>query len=55
MVAEDIEAGRLESVLDDHIEPMPGFYLYYPSREVSPAMSLFAEALVAWCRGQNTP
>lgn len=55
MVAEDLEAGRLESVLDDCIGPLPGFYLYYPSREVSPAMSLFAEALVVWCRSARTP
>ena len=50
MVAEDLDAGRLESVLGDQIEPFPGFYLYYPSRQVSPTLSLFAEALVDWCR-----
>lgn len=55
MVAEDLQVGRLESVLDDHIGLLPGFYLYYPSREVSPAMSLFAEALVAWCRRPRSP
>ncbi|WP_289893548.1 LysR substrate-binding domain-containing protein [Paracoccus sp. TOH] len=55
MVAEDLETGRLESVLHDRIGPLPGFYLYYPSREVSPAMSIFAEALVAWCRRPRTP
>lgn len=55
MVTEDLQAGRLESVLDEHIGLFPGFYLYYPSREVSPAMSLFAEALVAWCRRPRSP
>ena len=54
IVAKDLEAGRLESVLDDHIATLPGYYLYYTSREVSPAMSLFAEALVAWCRSAPT-
>lgn len=50
MVGDDLEAGRLVSVLDDHLAPVPGFFLYYPSRDVSPTMSVFADALVAHCR-----
>lgn len=29
-VADELEAGTLDSVLDDHVVTRPGFYLYYP-------------------------
>ncbi len=45
MVRQDLEAGRLKLVMEDHVKPMPGLYLYYPSRDVSPSMSIFANAL----------
>jgi DNA-binding transcriptional LysR family regulator len=32
-----LQQGRLASVLDDWCAPMPGFYLYYPSRRQMPA------------------
>jgi DNA-binding transcriptional LysR family regulator len=43
---EDLESGRLVSVLDDWSPPFAGYYLYYPSRrQMSPAFSLLVEAL----------
>ncbi|TNC58940.1 LysR family transcriptional regulator, partial [Rubellimicrobium roseum] len=35
-VAEDIVAGRLETVLDDWCQPYPGAFLYHPSRRQVP-------------------
>ncbi|WP_045388990.1 LysR family transcriptional regulator [Falsirhodobacter sp. alg1] len=50
MVEDDLRTGRLSEVLAEHLAPVQGFFLYYPSREVSPAMSIFSDALVAHCR-----
>lgn len=36
-VADDIEKGRLIRVLEDWTPPIPGFFLYYPSRQHQPA------------------
>lgn len=45
-IREYVEAGRLETVLDDWSQPFPGYYLYYPSRRhPSPAFAVVAEAL----------
>ncbi|MCB9587644.1 MAG: LysR family transcriptional regulator [Polyangiaceae bacterium] len=45
-VVEDIEQGRLVSVLDDWCPKFPGYYLYYPSRrQPSAAFKLLVEAL----------
>ncbi|TNC45387.1 LysR family transcriptional regulator [Rubellimicrobium rubrum] len=35
-VAADLEAGRLEQVLDDWAQPFPGAFLYHPSRRQVP-------------------
>ncbi|MNQ50937.1 HTH-type transcriptional regulator DmlR [compost metagenome] len=45
MVQEHLAAGRLVSVLDDWCPPFPGYHLYYPSRQSSPAFKLLVEAL----------
>jgi DNA-binding transcriptional LysR family regulator len=42
----DIQAGRLQRVLEDWCPPFPGYHLYYPSRrQPSPAFTLIVEAL----------
>lgn len=53
MVEADLATGRLQTVLEDRMPPSPGFHLYYPAREVSPAMSAFADALIRHCRRQR--
>lgn len=46
IVQDDIDAGRLVSVLEDWSPPIPGYHLYYPSRrQHSPAFALALEAL----------
>jgi DNA-binding transcriptional LysR family regulator len=45
-VEADIAKGRLIPVLEDWIQPWPGYHLYYPSRrQQSPAFALLVEAL----------
>ncbi len=44
-VAADIADGRLIQVLDDWCAPFPGCHLYYPSRQVTPALRALIEAL----------
>lgn len=44
-VEKDLDSGRLASVLDECIPPLPGYHLYYPSRRTSPAFKLLVEAL----------
>ncbi len=44
-VADDIAAGRLIQVLDSWCPPFPGCHLYYPDRQVTPAMRSLIEAL----------
>lgn len=46
LVREHMAAGRLVRVLEDWCKPLPGYYLYYPSRlHPSSAMSVVVEAL----------
>jgi DNA-binding transcriptional LysR family regulator len=48
----DIQSGRLVRVLDAHCTPLPGYYLYHPSRRQSPpALS----ALIAALRKRSSP
>lgn len=45
-VAEDIAKGRLIRVLEDWTPPIPGFFMYYPSRQHQPsALSALVNAL----------
>lgn len=44
-VAEEIADGRLIQVLDDWCPRFPGLFLYYPSRQVTPALRALADAL----------
>lgn len=45
-VQEHIDAGRLQSVLEDWCPTFPGYHLYYPSRrQSSPAFALLVNAL----------
>lgn len=44
--AEDVAAGRLIRVLEDWCPPLPGYYLYHPSRrQTPPALAALIEAL----------
>ncbi|MDX1458397.1 MAG: LysR family transcriptional regulator [Marinobacter sp.] len=48
MVQDHLDAGRLQPVLEEWCPPMPGFYLYYPSRRHVPTkLRVFAEFLRA--------
>jgi DNA-binding transcriptional LysR family regulator len=44
-VAEDLEGGRLVQVLDAWCQPFPGCHLYFPDRQVTPALRSLVEAL----------
>jgi len=44
-VQRHMDEGRLVSVLDGWLPPLPGYHLYYPSRRASPAFKLLLEAL----------
>jgi DNA-binding transcriptional LysR family regulator len=44
-VATDLAAGRLVQVLEDWCPPFPGCYLYYPDRQVTPALRALIDAL----------
>ena len=44
-VAAEIADGRLIQVLDDWCPPFPGCHLYYPSRQVTPALRALIDAL----------
>ncbi|MCJ2135565.1 LysR family transcriptional regulator [Methylobacterium sp. J-026] len=44
-VADDLATGRLVSVLDAWCLPFPGCHLYYPSRQVTPALRALIDAL----------
>jgi DNA-binding transcriptional LysR family regulator len=44
-VAEDLAAGRLVQVLADWMAPFGGFRLYYPARQVSPALRALIDHL----------
>lgn len=44
-VADEIADGRLIQVLDDWCPPFPGCHLYYPSRQVTPALRVLIGAL----------
>ncbi len=46
MVAEQIQSGHLQKVMEDWYPTFPGYHLYYPSRRLSsPAFNLFVEAM----------
>jgi DNA-binding transcriptional LysR family regulator len=45
MVEQHITEGRLEAVLKDWCQPFPGYHLYYPSRQASPAFKLIVDTL----------
>jgi DNA-binding transcriptional LysR family regulator len=45
VVAPYLAKKRLKRVLEDWCPPFPGFHLYYPSRQTSPALALLVEAL----------
>ena len=46
LVADLVEAGKLEQVLDDWSPMFPGYYLYYPTRrQNSPAFAIVIDAL----------
>ncbi len=49
-VADDLAAGRLVQVLDAWCPPFPGCHLYYPDRQVTPALRSLIEAL-RWREG----
>ena len=44
-VAADLASGRLVQVLDAWCPPFPGCHLYYPSRQVPPALRALTDAL----------
>ena len=43
LVISYLDDGRLVRLLDDWCEPFPGFFLYYPSRQMSAAVRAFVE------------
>jgi DNA-binding transcriptional LysR family regulator len=45
LVGDELEAGRLTTVLDEWAMTYPGYHLYYASRRASPALTLVVEAL----------
>ncbi|MHC2016948.1 LysR family transcriptional regulator [Methylobacterium sp. CM6247] len=44
-VVEDVAAGRLIQVLDDWCPPFPGCHLYFPNRQISPALRALVDTL----------
>ena len=44
-VAADLAEGRLVQVLDDWCAPFPGFHIFYPSRQITPALRALVETL----------
>lgn len=53
-VADQLEEGRLEIVLEPWAPRVPGFFLYYPSRaQRSPALRAFVEAAKELVRGEG--
>jgi DNA-binding transcriptional LysR family regulator len=44
-VADEVAAGHLVQVLDAWCVPFPGFHLYYPGRQATPALRALIEAL----------
>ena len=44
-VAADVAAGHLIQVLDDWCPTFPGYHLYHPSRQATPALRALIEAL----------
>jgi DNA-binding transcriptional LysR family regulator len=44
-VAADLASGDLVQVLDDYCPPFPGCHLYYPNRQVTPALRALVETL----------
>lgn len=55
-VQEDIDAGRLESVLETWMPPYEGFFLYYSSRAQMPLkLRVFIDCLLEHARGNQRP
>ncbi|MGU3360357.1 LysR family transcriptional regulator [Methylobacterium sp. M6A4_1b] len=52
-VAADLAAGRLVQVLTDWCPLFPGCHLYYPDRQVTPALRALIDAL-RWTDGRST-
>ena len=44
-VADEIRDGRLIQVLDEWCQPFPGYFLYYPNRQVTPALRALINAI----------
>jgi DNA-binding transcriptional LysR family regulator len=45
LVGDHLRSGRLVRVLEAWCPPMPGYYLYYPSRQKTPALAALIQAL----------
>jgi DNA-binding transcriptional LysR family regulator len=45
LLADEIAQGLLQTVLDEYAIAYQGYHLYYPARQVSPAMRLVIDAL----------
>lgn len=45
LVVSHVDEGRLTRILSDWCQPLPGFFLYYPSRQMSSAVRAFVEFL----------
>ena len=51
-VADDLAVGRLVQVLDTWCPPFPGCHLFYPSRQVTPALRALIDML-RWTNGRS--
>lgn len=51
-----VERGELVSILDDYLEPFPGFFLYFPDRRnMAPKLRAFVDHVRGWGRGDAVP
>ena len=56
VIEDDLEAGALESLLDDYVTTLPPYYLYYPEQNRRlELLRVFIEVLTAWRDGQVGP
>lgn len=50
-VLADVAAGRLQRVLDSHLRPGPGLWLYFPAgAQTQPKLRAFLDVLQAWAK-----